>query len=386
MSAGHIRRRGAHSWELKFDVGRDPQTGRRRIRYRSFKGTKRGAEIELAKLIAAAATGADVDPTKMTFSDYLDRWERDWAAGNVSPKTLERYVEILRKHVRPRIGGTALQKVKPLTLNELYATLKREGRGKGEGLAARTVGHVHRVLHRALGHAVTWGLLAQNPAAMVSPPRVAEEELAILQEKELNSVLAKVRRFSISPLAQLAAATGMRRGELLGLRWRDVELDRSLLRVERSLETTKNEGLRFKAPKTKHGRRTITLPGSVVAELRVLWKEQQEQRLALGQGKGSGEELVFANWDGSPRHPDAVTKEWTRAMIAIGRRGVTLHSLRHSHASQLIAAGLDVLTISRRLGHGSPAITLRVYGHLFTNSDDRAAQIIEAALARGSTE
>jgi integrase len=155
-------------------------------------------------------------------------------------------------------------------------------------------------------------------------------------------------------------------------------LDGATLRIEQALEQTKRGGLVFKAPKTRYGRRTITLPPSTVAELRAHWKAQQEQRLALGLGKAPEDALVFATWDGSTRSPNAVTKEWSLAMKAIGLKA-TLHSLRHTHASTLIASGLDVLTISRRLGHGSPAITLGVYGHLF-KTDDRAAAIMEQAL------
>jgi integrase len=176
----------------------------------------------------------------------------------------------------------------------------------------------------------------------------------------------------------------MRRGELLALRWQDVDLNGAKLRVERSLEQTK-AGLRFKSPKTKHGRRTITLPASAVAELREHLKQQQERRLALGAGKAPADALVFPTWDFATRSPNALTKEWSVAMVETGM-AVSLHSLRHTHASSLIAAGLDILTISRRLGHASPTITLGIYGHLFSNTDDRAAQVIEALFAKVRAE
>ena len=149
--------------------------------------------------------------------------------------------------------------------------------------------------------------------------------------------------------------------------------------VERSLEQTKRGGLVFKAPKTRYGRRTITLPTSAITELRTHWRASQERRLALGLGKSPEDALVFGNWDGAPRSPNALTKEWAVARTKAGV-SATLHSLRHTHASTLIGSGMDVLTISRRMGHGSPAITLSVYGHLF-RTDDRAAQIMEATLA-----
>jgi integrase len=191
-------------------------------------------------------------------------------------------------------------------------------------------------------------------------------------------VLDALRGKSLFPIVATALGTGMRRGELLALRWKDVDLDGAKLRVEQSLEQTKRGGLVFKAPKTRHGRRTITLPASIVAELRAHLKATLERRMVLGQGKVDDDALVFATWDGNTRSPNAMTKEWRRA-IHTAKLKATFHSLRHTHASSLIAAGIDVLSISRRLGHGSPAITLGVYGHLF-KPDDRAAAAIDDLL------
>jgi integrase len=376
---GHVRRRGERSWELKFDAGSDPRTGRRITRYASFRGTKRDAQVELAKLVAAAASGEQVDPSKLTLNEFFDRWERDWCAGNVSPKTAERYGELLRLHVRPTLGAMKVQKLRPVHLSGLYGSLQRDAK-----LAPRTIGHVHRAMHRALGHAAGWDIVTQNIAARVSPPRVGHQEVQILAPAQVKVILETARGRPIFPIATLALATGMRRGELLALRWQDVDLDQAKITVARSLEQTK-AGLRFKEPKTAHGRRTISLPATAVTELRAHRLAQQVQRLALGAGKSPPDALVFADWNGEPRLPNAITKEWERAARAGGMAFATLHSLRHTHASHLIANGLDILTISRRLGHGSPTITLSVYGHLFPQTDDRAAQIMEAAFTAAET-
>jgi integrase len=384
--SGHIRRRGERSWEIKFDLGTDPLTGKRLTRYHSFKGTKREAEIELTRLKAGADKGDYIDASKETLAQFTDRWERDWAASNVSPKTLERYQELIRCHVRPHLGNAKLQKLRAVNFAELYAKLLREGRGPGVGLSPRTVGHVHRVLHRALGHAMQWGLITANPVDGITPPKVETTEIEILTEDQARDVLQKLRGSELYPVVLLGLSTGMRRGEMLALRWKDVDLEGGRLRVEQSLEQTKVGGLRFKSPKTKHGRRQIALAAFVIAELRIRWKAQQEQRLKLGVGKAPGDALVFGNWDGSPRSPNAVTKAWTQAVSTNKLPRVSLHALRHTHASQLIASGMDVLTVSRRLGHGSPMITLGVYGHLFANSDDRAASVVEAAFGRSFVE
>ncbi len=192
------------------------------------------------------------------------------------------------------------------------------------------------------------------------------------------------RRGWLSPIAKLALATGMRRGELLALRWQDIDLDRGRITVARSLEQTK-AGLRFKETKTRHGRRNITLPISAVADLRAHWRERQEIRLRLGIGKSPPDSLVFCDIEGNPTIPQSVSQAWGKVAEA-AKVEATFHSLRHTHASHLIAAGVDILTISRRLGHASPTITLDVYGHLMPQTDDKAAAAIEAALSASSTE
>jgi integrase len=404
---GHIRRRGEKTWELKFDIGTDALTGRRQSRYHSFKGTKREAEIELVRLMDGKRSGDYVDPLKLTFAEYLDRWERDWAVNHVSPKTLERYKELAKCHLRPHLGPAKLQKLRPVHFAGLYAKLLKEGQrvSAGEknedgvrptklvGLSPRTVGHIHRLLHRALGHAVQWGLLTVSPVNAIEPPPVEGTEIEILTEEQARAVLLKLRDRTLYPIVLLFLATGMRRGELLALRWKDVDLDGARLRVEQSLEQTKL-GLRFKSPKTKHGRRAITLPASVVIELRA--QRAKHQRIFAGIPDGvtvdlslvklPDDALVFSNLDGAPRKPNSLTTEWRRLVATLKLPRVSLHALRHTHASQLIASGMDVLTISRRLGHGSPMITLGVYGHLFSNTDDRAAQVMEAAFGKALKE
>jgi integrase len=376
---GHIRRRGEHSWELKYDVGTDPRTGRRVTKYASFKGTKREAQAELVRLMETVRRGEHVDPVKLTLAEYLDRWEQGWASLQVGPKTRERYVELIRLHVRPHIGALPLHKLQPVHLAELYGGLLEKG------LSPRTIGHVHRVLHKALTVAVEWSLLLRNPAAIAKPPRAQMREIEIITVEQAQKILQCFRGRALYPIIALALATGMRRGELLALRWGDVDLDVGRIQVERSLEQTK-AGLRFKEPKTKHGRRSIKIPPSVITELKTHWTQQQAQRLRLGLGRAGDGDLVFASWDGTARSPNASTREWVRALVENKLPAVSLHALRHTHASQLIAAGMDPVAISRRLGHASPTITLNVYGHLFANSDDRAAEIIEAAFGKVLTD
>lgn len=377
--SGHIRRRGKRSFEVRFEIGADPVTGKRRTRCHSFKGTKREAQAELVRLIAAVHKGDYVDPSKVTFGEFLGRWET-WIKTQVSAKTVERYTELAEHHLRPHLGNAKLQRLKAVAFAELYGKLQRQKSDGGAGLSARTVGHVHRLAHRVLASAVKWGLVNANPVAAADPPKVEPREIEILSPEQVSALLNSLRGGPLYRVAVVGLATGMRRGEMVALRWGDVDLDAGKLRIERSLEQT-NAGLAFKAPKTRAGRRTVSVPPSVIAELRRHWREQQEQRLVLGLGRASENDLVFARRDGGPWPPDSLTAGWARTIRLLKLPKVTLHALRHTHASQLIASGLDVVTVSRRIGHSDPTVTLKVYAHRFGNADERAAEAVEVALA-----
>lgn len=368
--SGHIQRRGRNSWRLKFDIGRDPLTNDRRTRYLTFKGTKRQAEQELINRMAEYNAGASVNPSKVTLSDYLADWHNDYAAVHVTPKTAERYKQLIKNQIAPNIGQVQLQRLQPAHLQGLYARLLKAG------LAPRTVGHVHRLLRKTISHAGTMGLMQRNVATLVKPPKAEDVEITILTKEQIAKLLTHVKGRTIYLILVLGLATGARRGELLALRIKDFNPENGTVRIERSLEQTKGQ-LRFKVPKTKHGKRTVTVPPPVVAELKAHIIKVQERRLLLGMGRASRDDLLFPRWDGQVRSPHWLTQKFSQAMAALKIGDITLHSLRHTHASQLIASGMDVLTISRRLGHGSAAITLRVYGHLIEGKDAEAAKVME---------
>ncbi len=377
---GNITRRGANSWRLKFEAGaRDPVTGKRRTRFVTVRGTKKAAQAELIRLLAEVGDGTAVDPSKITVAEYVRGWLD--SATHLAPKTLERYRELAEHQIIPHLGTTLLQKLRPAQIAEWHALLLRAGGRNGRPLAPRTVGHAHRVLHAALARAAKLETVSRNVAGVLSPPKVEASEVECLAESQIGDVLGKLKDHHLHPLVVVALGTGMRRGELCALQWRHVDLDAASIQVERSLEET-NEGLRVKSPKSRHGRRRISLPGSVVDTLRSHRVKQAELRLALGVGRPSPDDLVFAREDGSPLSPDRLSQQWRRLANLLGLPPVTWHAFRHSHASALIAAGLDILTISRRLGHGSPAITLNIYAHLFSNTDAAAAKAMDAALGK----
>ena len=376
MSAGHIRSRSKGSWELKFDTGpRDPASGKRKIRYVSFRGTKRQAQVKLAELISAVGKGSFVEPSRLTVTEHVrarvDQWQ---AAGGISAKTAERYRELAEHQIVPHLGTKPLQKLTTLDLEQWHSTLRAT-------LSARTIGHAHRILSHALGDAMRHGLIVQNVAAIERAPKVDEEEVQVVPKDRVGELIDKLRGRAMYARAITSLFTGMRRGELLAVPWHNSKLDAKVIEVRAALEQTR-DGIKLKSTKTKAGKRDVTLPEIVVDALREHRRQQLELRMALGLGKMPDNAPVFPAIDGGYQNPRAFSKEWARVAASIGFPGITFHALRHTHASQLIDAGLDIVTISKRLGHAKPDITLRIYAHLFTKSDSKAADAINDALAR----
>jgi integrase len=302
--------------------------------------------------------------------EYVAQW-LDTATGR-SPRTKERYHELAAKQLS-HLGDIPLQKLTPELIRHWHAALI------DKGLSARTVRHAHSLLRQVLATAVKDGKLSRNVADVHKPPKVEDKEIEILTPGQIAEVLTKLAGHALYPIVSLALTTGARRSELLAIAWGTVDLDGATLRVERSVEETK-AGLRLKAPKTKRGRRSITLPPEAVAMLRAHKVQQMELRLAIGAGAIKPDTLVFSNIEGELLRPRNLTKAWDRARVALKLPAVSFHAFRHSHASLLIAKGVDILTISRRLGHGKAAITLDVYGHLMQGADAAAAKAIEGVL------
>ena len=378
---GFIKKRGKRSWAVILDV-RD-EMGRRKRKWHSVKGNRKDAEAAQAKLINDINTANYVAPSKLTVEQHtrnrLAQWE---ASGRIGAKTAERYRELIHNQINPHIGHRLVQKLKAADIEAWHSALATRGRKDGTGgVSARTIRHAHRLLSTALKEAARHDLVQRNVAAIERTPKVIEEEVTIIGEHQLAELLDKLKGRAIYPKIMVALFCGLRRGELLALRWRAIDLDAKVLQVREALEQTRAHGIRIKQPKTKSGRREVTLPDIVADVLRAHRREQLEVRLRLGLGKPSDDDLVFPNFEGDLLSPGAFTNEWTEIANSIGLSGVTLHALRHTHASMLIAGGLDVVTVSKRLGHASPNVTLRVYAHLFRQRDDKAAEAINTALA-----
>jgi integrase len=417
MSQGHIRPQGDGSWEIKFDLGRDPLTGRRITKYVTFRGTKRKAQEELTRLLGQRNDGSYVEPTKMTVAQYLNHWLEADIDRRVAARTATRHRGIVEKNILPRLGHVPVRKLTAVHIEAFEAELQREGwvkaRAKqkvkeGEqsptrekrGLSAQTVQHIHRTLSQALSHAVRLGVLFKNPARQVKPPRPPSREIKILNKDEIRTVIAAAMGTSLYLPILVAVTTGVRRGELLALRWSDIDLKAGNVTVNQSLERIKGKVV-FKSPKTKTSRRTISLSAGTVEALRAHNKTQLEERLKLGLGRDA-RGLVF--WrpdvepmdadrradgqpidagkrpDGRPMDADTLTKAFRRLVATTRVTPITLHGLRHTHISHLLMDGVHVKLVSERAGHASVNITLAVYAAYIPNMQSDAALRVDAWL------
>jgi integrase len=356
---GNITRRGKSSWRLKFDV--PGAAGKRLTRYVTVAGKRADAEAELARLLNDAHKGTLVEPSKITVADYL----RSLLQGkhDLTPRTIEAYTQIIEVRIIPTLGAIQLQRLKPADVKEWLSMLITSGARRGPGgLRPRSVRHCYRLLWGALKEAVRLELLARNVADVVKPPRLHDDEVVILKPHQITALREALKGSWLYPIMSLALASGCRRSELLALRWKDVGADN--IKIERAIEETRTGGIRFNAPKSNHGRRTIPLPPSASADLAA---HRKERAVSFHP-----EALVFCHPDGSPISPNAFSVTWNRLGV-----GVTFHALRHTFASALISAGIDLVKISRRLGHRSPVITLSVYAHLFGDDDGAGVEAIE---------
>jgi integrase len=370
---GHLRERAPGHWAIILDL-RDPTTGKRRRKWHSFAGTKRQAQIECARLISEMKGGAYLEPSKTTVTQFLERW-LDHAKSQVSPRTHERYCEIVRKNIVPALGAVFLDKLRPAQISAAYSKALTSGRRDGKGgLAPTTVVYMHRLIKQALGQAVRWELLARNPADAVDPPKAQRGSLTTYDMTQTVRLLEELRESRLRLPVLLGVMCGLRRGEIVALRWRHIDLAAGKMMVVESAEQTA-AGIRYKPPKSGRGR-TVALSAMVTAELRLHRLAQAEELLGLGVMQ-SDTTFVYTRQDGEPMQPRSLSQMWSTITTALPR--IRFHDLRHAHATHMLAAGVHPKVASERLGHSRVGITLDLYSHVLPGmQEDAAARVDEA--------
>lgn len=384
--SGHIRQRTKNSYEIRYSLGNDPITGKWKVKTVTFKGTRKEADVELRRILRSLDTNQYVDPTKMKVREFLEEWIKTMRS-QVSPKTYERYAEIVNYYLIPSLGSSQLVKLDPPSIQKAYTGWETDGRRdrKKGGLAPRTRLHIHRILRSALKHAVRMRLIGYNPADFVVAPRAKKapvSTLTIEQSTVLLNALKNTYPHLYWPVL-LALSTGMRRGEICALRWKNLDFEKKTVRILESVEQV-GTNIRFKAPKTEK-KRSVILPDYAFEELRA-WKEKQASDLAKLGVKASEDTFICGrSWDGGLVKPCSLTGEFRTVIRNIPNFPIVrFHDLRHSHATQLLEQGIHPKIAQERLGHSSITTTLDLYSHVTETMQNDAAEKLDAAF-RGAS-
>lgn len=376
---GHITKRGKNSYSIIISLGQDPATGKRKQQWVTVKGSKKDAEKRLAELLHQIDTGTLAKLGKTTLGEYLNRWLADYAKPNLSPRGFERYESIARVHLIPGLGSISLTQLRPEHLQKHYTAKLNSG------LSARTVRYHHVVLHKALQTALKWGLVSRNVADGADIPRPSRIEMQTWDERDMSRFLEAVRVSQYYALFYTALYTGMRRSELLALRWQDIDFIYSQIYVSRSLHHLKDGSYVFTQPKSERSRRTIALPPSAILTLRDYREAQEHQSTMLGISL-TDDCLAFSTIEGKPLRPNTISRAWTALAARAGVKVIRFHDARHTHASLMLKQGIHPKIVQERLGHSTIAITLDTYSHVVPGLQEAAAQRFDEAIGNRYNE
>lgn len=357
---GRLEKRSKSSWTVVIEAGRDPATGQRRRIYKAVRGNKTQAKQVMDQLLAELQQGTYVKPEKITLAEYLNEWLETACKPRLAPKTIEGYATCINRHIGPALGQIYLSDLQPMHIQMLYTDLLNKG------LSKRTVELVHTVLRAGLKQAVKWQMIPRNPADATEPPRPQRREMQALGPQELQRILDAAAESPIADVVLLAAYTGMRRGEILALRWEDVDLQNKVIFVQRNLVRVNQETI-IKTPKTQRGSRRIPIDDEIVSALRRLRSVSQS-------------DWVFSRKDGSPLDPSTVTHQFKRIARQAGFPSLRLHDLRHTYATILLTQGVQAKVVQELLGHESITTTIDTYTHVVESLQREAANIIGNAL------
>ncbi|KJS18542.1 MAG: integrase [Peptococcaceae bacterium BRH_c4b] len=378
--AGHIEERG-NSFRLVYM--KDKKKHCKTVKAASPKA----AEKELAKFIAEIEGNNFIEPSKITFETFIKRWLTEYAERDLAPKTVHRYKQILDTRVIPALGHLKLEQIRPVHLIEFYNNLTEDGirkDGKKGGLSGKTIMQHHRIISSILNDAVQWQVIGSNPASRVKPPKVQRKEAKYYDELQTALLLETVEKDSIKKktlkhktLVHFALFGGMRRGEIMGAEWGDMDFEEKTIRVERSSQYIPgHKELITKDPKNETSKRLISLPASLVTLLKQYKAEQNEHRLKLGD-KWQESDRLFTTWDGRPGHPDWPSRWFCKFVKEKNLPPLNFHGLRHTSITLLISQGCDIAAASKRAGHANVSTTGNIYSHALKSADRDAADKLE---------
>ncbi|WP_374187291.1 tyrosine-type recombinase/integrase [Priestia aryabhattai] len=377
--AGSIEKRGKDSWRLVYSLGFDPN-GKRLKKTKTVKGiTKREAQKLLAQFITEIEAGEYIAPEKMRFSAFVEEWKSKYAETHLSPNTLVTYLLHLKNRIIPYFGEMKLDQIKAMHILNFLKSLETEGLrkdGKAGTLSTSTIEYNHRILKNIFNRAVEWQLIKKNPMENIKKPKRIQKETSVYDSSEAELLMSCLQKEEMmwNVIIKIAITTGLRRGELLGLEWKYVDLEKGTLQVKQALSYVNRKHI-IREPKTKNSIRTVTLPEALVDELKKYKSAWNRKRLkASDLWEGGQYQFLFISWHGKPLHPSSITTWWRRFVNRHKLRYIRFHDLRHTSATLLINSGVHAKTISSRLGHADIRTTMNIYGHALQEADREATK------------
>ena len=391
--AGSIEKRGKNSYRLTVSEGFDLD-GKPMIHRKTVHGTKKDAEVELAKFVTEVQNGLVIDGKSLKFSEFTEIWKRDYGSKELAPSTYKRYCRMLETRLLPYFGHFYINKIKPTDIMKFYDLLEKDtqlvrkngnnGSKTKKPLSGKTILEHHRLLRAMLHKAVYWQLIVANPAERVQPPKARKPKRRSYDDEQTKILLENLELLSSEDTKYkvaiiLTVFTGVRLGELMGLEWQDVDFKNGIISINRSSQYLSDMGVFTKVPKTESSIREIAIPEFIISLLEEykLWYE--EQKSVYGE-LWTNSDRLFVQADGKPMHPSTISKWFVKYVGQIGLPIINFHGLRHTNASLLVAQNIDIAVISARLGHAQISTTLDFYVHPLLSHNRKAGYALENLL------
>ena len=391
--AGSIEKRGKNSYRLTVAEGFD-LNGKPMIHRKTVHGTKKDAEVELAKFVTEVQNGLVVDGKSLRFSEFTEIWKRDYGSKELAPTTYKRYCRMLETRLLPYFGHFYINKIRPTDIMKFYDLLEKDtqlvrksgnnGEKTKKPLSGKTILEHHRLLRAMLHKAVYWQLIVANPAERVQAPKARKPKRRSYDDEQTKILLENLENLSIEETKYkvaiiLTVFTGVRLGELMGLEWQDVDFKNGIISINRSSQYLSDMGVFTKTPKTESSIREIAIPEFIISLLEEykLWYE--EQKSIYGE-LWTNSDRLFVQADGKPMHPSSISKWFVKYVSTIGLPVINFHGLRHTNASLLVAQNVDIAVVSARLGHAQISTTLDFYVHPLLSHNRKAGYALENLL------
>ena len=391
--AGSIEKRGKNSYRLTVSEGFD-LNGKPMIHRKTIHGTKKEAEVELAKFVTEVQNGLVIDGKSLKFSEFVEVWKRDYGSKELAPTTYKQYCRMLETRILPYFGHFYINKIRPTDIMKFYDLLEKDTqlvRKKGNNglktkkpLSGKTILEHHRLLRAMLHRAVYWQLIVSNPAERVQPPRAKKPKRRSYDDEQAKILLENLEKLTVEDTKYKVAIiltifTGVRLGELMGLEWQDVDFRNGIISINRSSQYLSDMGVFTKVPKTESSIREIAIPEFIISLLEEykLWYEDQK---SLYGELWTNSDRLFVQADGKPMHPSSISKWFVKYVSTIGLPVINFHGLRHTNASLLVAQNVDIAVVSARLGHAQISTTLDFYVHPLLSHNRKAGYALENLL------